>query len=223
MPWKQDAADAINSALQGWRQGDISLNNGPGLLHLADLSRPHRPASRQAASTLTANETQQGNNIVPVPDEVPGLALLSQTCDLMRDCEERPYMEAAPLVQVSEGEVEDIRRLRRPAFAYLPATARQRLVVDLDRTMTVAKSLVAEWPRTQGLSTDVERRDFAHALARKRARCAFPDAFVLAARALQKTPRQQTRQADSGRRPSQRLACNPCSRSAVLGQPTGSA
>ena len=77
--------------------------------------------------------------------------------------------------------VEEIRRLKRPAFAYVPITAGDHLVADLDRTMTIEKALVAGWARTPGWETDDELRDFASALARKRSRFAFPDDFVAAA------------------------------------------
>src|SRR5690606_33805108 len=45
------------------------------------------------------------------------------------------------------------------------------------RGMTVEKPLVATWERVSGCKTDQEARDFAAALARKRARFAFPDDF----------------------------------------------
>lgn len=51
--------------------------------------------------------------------------------------------------------------------------------------MTVEKAVVASWTRTDGCRTDEQRRAFATALSRKRARFAFPDDFVAAARQLQ--------------------------------------
>ena len=81
--------------------------------------------------------------------------------------------------------IEEIRRLKRPAFAYVPLIADECLVADLDRVMTVEKAVVAGWTRTPGWKTDVEVRDFARALTRKRSRFAFPDDFVVAARGLQ--------------------------------------
>jgi hypothetical protein len=86
---------------------------------------------------------------------------------------------------VTADELNDIRRLRRPAFAYVPATAANCLVADLDRTMTVEKSLVADWTRVPGWETDTDLRDFALALSRKRSRFAFPEDFVAAAMPLQ--------------------------------------
>ena len=84
-------------------------------------------------------------------DEVRGLVMLSQTCDVVRGCRARPFIEVAPLIEVPEQWVEEIRRLKRPAFAYVQITAGDRLVADLDRTMTVEKALVAGWARTPGL------------------------------------------------------------------------
>jgi hypothetical protein len=60
-----------------------------------------------------------------------------------------------------------------------------RLVADLDRVMTVEKSIVAKWQRTPGFTSDAEGRSFAQALARKRLRFAFPDDFTELTKKLQ--------------------------------------
>lgn len=57
------------------------------------------------------------------------------------------------------------------------ALREQRLVADLDRVMTVEKSVVFSWQRTVGCPLDEDARNFARALARKRARFAFPNDF----------------------------------------------
>ena len=186
MPMAKEDERAIDEALRAWRQGDVSLDAGLEFLHLADLSRPHSPASRQVAEDMANNGEALEAGAMPVLDEVRGMVMLSQTCDVVRGCRDRPFVEVAPLIEMSRQEVEAIRRLRRPAFAYVPATAEAHLVADLDRTMTVEKSLVARWTRKPGWKTDAELRDFALALARKRSRFAFPDDFVAAAHALQR-------------------------------------
>jgi hypothetical protein len=56
--------------------------------------------------------------------------------------------------------------------------ANRRLVVDLDRVMTIEKPVIAAWERIEGCLDDTDARRFALALARKRARIAFPDDFV---------------------------------------------
>jgi hypothetical protein len=136
---------------------------------------------------------------IPLLEEVPGLVMLSQTCDVVRDCRERPFAEVAPLVQVSAEELEFVRRMKRPAFAYVPSLAEHRLIADLDRVMTVEKAIVAGWARVPGWKHDEEQRVFALALSRKRSRFAFPDDFVAAASALQaRLIAKHHRQSDEG-------------------------
>ncbi len=177
---------AVDHALRCWRQGDVSLDPGLDFIHLADLSQPHSPASVQAAQTDAGDETDAPATVpTPILDEVPGVVVLSQTCDVVRASSNRPFVEVAPLVALEATMVDEVRHLRRPQFAYVPGTAGACLVADLDRVMTVEKAVVASWTRTDGCRTDEQRRAFATALSRKRARFAFPDAFVAAARQLQ--------------------------------------
>ena len=185
MPLSEGDERTIDRALQAWRQGDVSLDAGLEFLHFADLSRPHSPASTQIAEELAHDREAIEAGPTPVLDAVRGVVMLSQTCDVVRGCRNRPFVEVAPLIEVPGRWVEEIRRLKRPAFAYVPATVGERLVADLDRTMTVEKAIVAGWTRISGWETGDDLRDFARALARKRSRFAFPDDFIVAARSLQ--------------------------------------
>jgi hypothetical protein len=136
---------------------------------------------------------------IPLADTVSGFVVVTQTCDVVRTSFRRPYIEVTPLVCVSAGFLEEVRRLRRPAFAYVPATAQQRLVADLDRVMTVEKAVVAKWRRIPGWTTDDEARAFAEALARKRVRFAFPNDFIAITRKLQnRLQRQHNRRNPEG-------------------------
>jgi len=179
MTGPEEQADAIDKELRHWRQGDVSLGYNLEFMHLADLSRPHSPASVAAAADR--RDEMRAYGMTPVLEEVEGVVMLTQTCDIVRPCIERPYVEIAPLVKLGGEIVEQIRRLKRPSFAYIPATAGDGLVADLDRVMTVEKAVVAGWGRTPGWSADAEGREFARAIARKRSRAAFPDDFVRAA------------------------------------------
>ena len=199
MALSEEDEQAIDQALQAWRQGDVSLDAGLEFLHLADLSRPHSPASMQAAEAAMEEGEAITAAATPVMDEARGMVMLSQTCDVIRNCHARPFVEVAPLVEVPEPWVEEIRRLKRPAFAFVPATAGARLVADLDRCMTVEKALVAGWTRIHGWDSDEELRDFAQSLARKRSRFAFPDDFVVATSRLQAhMVARHNRQTDEG-------------------------
>lgn len=178
--------DEINAALEHWRQGDVTLDVGLEFVHLADLSRALSPASQQAAESITEVGEVLPVDPVPLLDEVPGLVVLSQSCDIVRNCEQRSFIEVAPLVEVPHDQLQAVARLKRPAFAYVPALAAQGLVADLDRVMTIEKSILARCQRLPGWATDDEARSFAEALARKHARFAFPDDFNEAAGELKK-------------------------------------
>ena len=176
----------VDEALRSWRQGDAALDVGLEFLHLANLSLPLSAASRQAANAHADGGEKIPAEAVAICDEVRGVVMLSQTCDVVRSCRQRPFVEVAPLVEMLEREVEHVRRLKRPAFAYVTGTAKERLIADLDRIMTVEKTVVAGWARKPGWESDEDLRNFALAISRKWSRFAFPEDFVSAARALQK-------------------------------------
>jgi len=135
-----------------------------------------------------------------VETEVRGFIVVTQTCDIVRSCAARPFIELCPLVVVDADRLEEIKRCRRPAYAFVPQLLARRLVADLDRVMTVEKPLVATWERTSGWETDTEARAFALALSRKRARFAFPDDFsALAKKLLGRLSDKHEKNTDEGR------------------------
>ena len=109
--------------------------------------------------------------------EVRGFAVLTQTCDLVRRCDARPFVHVSPLVEVDAERLDEIRRGHRPNYAFIPGTARHRLVADLDRVMTVEKAVIADWTRCDGARNDADERRLRLALMRNRGRAAFPDDF----------------------------------------------
>ncbi|RKH49440.1 hypothetical protein D7X55_10325 [Corallococcus sp. AB049A] len=164
----------IDAALQHWRQGDLALDER-WFIHAGD--------SAVALTDASAGAAEEG--LQALISETEGLAVVTQTCDIVRTCTDRPFVEVAPLVRLNEATLLDVQRGRRPALATMPAMVSKGLAVDLDRIMTVEKSLVAKWQRTPGCSSDAEIRSFAQALARKRERFAFPDDFNAFAKKLQ--------------------------------------
>jgi len=179
----------VDAALQAWRQGDCVLGEH-WFIHRFD---PAVPLTEASAAVCT-----QGVDLAE--SAVRGLVVLTQTCDIVRTSRERPFLEVAPLVEVSAQVAHEIERGRRPVYAIVPALRTHGLVADLDRTMTVEKAVVAQWARIAGCRTDTEARRFALALVRKRARVAFPDDFTaLVARLQARLLERHDKQSEEGR------------------------
>ena len=189
---EESGSQEVDAALESWRQGDCVLGED-WFVHRFDPTAPLTPESESI--------DLDGGTLVESP--VAGLVVLTQTCDIVRSCfgpNARPFIEVAPLVAVDEEIFRQVRHGWRPGYAYIPAIAELRLVADLDRTMTLEKGVVAKWQQTQGCDSDEDRRKFAQALARKRARAAFPDDFTKLAEKLHKRLKEKhDRQSPEGR------------------------
>ena len=120
MPLSEEDERTIDQALQAWRQGDVSLAVGLEFLHFADLSRPHSPASTQVAEVLACEHEA-------IESWTHARAGRSAWCgDAQSDMRCRSRLSRSPpLIEVPGPRVEDIRRLKRPAFAYVPRHCRQ--------------------------------------------------------------------------------------------------
>jgi hypothetical protein len=164
----------IDAAVQKWCQGDYVL----GEQWFIQRFNPKRPLTDESKDVAE-------KEVDLAESEVRGFVVVTQTCDIVRSCASRPFIEVVPLLEVNEKDLHDIQRGRRPQYAYIPGAAEHRLVADLDRVMTVEKAVVAEWERKAGCSDDREVRALGQALARKRVRFAFPDDFTELARKLQ--------------------------------------
>lgn len=164
---------AIDEAVARWRQGDV-FRGKAWVTSVADLGSP------LTSESLSAEGAEDG--VVVLPAEVDGVVVLTQTCDVVRRCSERPYVQVAPVREVSTDKAALIEKGLSPRYARVPAIV--GLIADLDRVTTVEKSVLAEWEHTEGCSTDAERRAFAQALSRKHARFAFPDDLTEAVQPL---------------------------------------
>lgn len=165
----------VDATLQEWCQGDCVLDE-QWFVHRFNPQCPLTDISRDALS----------DDSDLVESEVVGFVVVTQTCDIVRSCASRPFVEVVPLVKVDERNLHDIQRGRRPQYAFIPALAEKCLVADLDRVMTLEKAVVIRWQRILGCTTDEEKRMFSQALARKRSRFAFPDDFTTFANKLQR-------------------------------------
>lgn len=170
-----DELTLVNSAMEKWRQGDFFLAGDLFFIHLANLARPLTAEAIELA--IERAEAFEPLEIEGVASAVSGYVVITQTCDIVRNCKTRAYVELCPLVQVADSVLNETRLLRRPAFAFVPGSSPQKFVADLDRVITVEKAFLSHYEPTQGCRDDSERRAFADALARHKIRPAFPDDF----------------------------------------------
>jgi|ERR1035437_4991230 hypothetical protein len=155
--------------LDEWQQGDCCFGEFWFLVRF----RPDAPLTDDSkkVAALPTDGAEQGDI---AESSWQGFAILTQTCDIVRDSRDRPYLEIAPLVPAEHVEIEAIRRGDRPRYAFLPGLEDRSLVVDLDLVNTIEKAVLIGKPRLQGCRTDEDLRQFAQALTRKRSRFAFP-------------------------------------------------
>ena len=175
----------IDEQLKEWNQGDVVLGDRIPFVHIADYGRPITSESEKAA------ETDSGGNGEPlgtVVTSVPGVAIITQSCDLVRSCRDQPFVKVAVLQEVDAAFLGHVKKGQRPRFAFIPGVADRNLVARLDAISTMEKSVfvgIDPKDRIRGCRTDGEASDLAGALAPNLARFAFPDEFSVAMRAIQ--------------------------------------
>lgn len=167
----------VDEALKNWSQGDCVVG---------EYWFMHRFNPQQPLTEISQDVVNQDSETDLAEDEVRGFVVVTQTCDIVRSCRDRPFVEVVPLVEVKQQLLWEIQKARRPQYAYISGVADLNLVADLDRVMTVEKAVVAEWKRKKGCLNDEDIRALALALTRKRARFAFPDDFINFVSKLQK-------------------------------------
>jgi hypothetical protein len=118
---------------------------------------------------------QKSKRLSFVEQEPEAIVILTQTCDVARRSQERPFIQVAPLVRIVDADT--ARRCQagaHPRYAWVPASGADGFA-DLDRVATVTKRLLATCEHSRGLRNDDERREFARSIVRKFERFAFPD------------------------------------------------
>lgn len=121
----------VDTALKNWRQGDSVL----GKHWFVYRFDPQRPLTSESDS-IKHEETDLSAT------EVMGFVVITQTCDIVRSCKDRPFIEVVPLIRVDDDRLHEVQRCKRPQFAYISGVAQHNLVADLDRVMTLEKAVI---------------------------------------------------------------------------------
>ena len=142
----------------------------------------------------SSDRVRETENLTSVGSKVPGLVVVSQTCDIIKPCTEWPYVQLAALQKVENSFFKEVRKGLRPTFASLPAIEAEHLVANFELLMTVEKSVLADIPKSSvvhGVRNNAKARAFAEGISRKFSRFAFPDDFVAAVREIQARLKQK--------------------------------
>ena len=169
-------------------------------IHVADLSVPGTPESELFAADQAAAGEPLG--LAVVSQDFSGFMIVSQTCDIVRSCATREYVELCPLIEVPQNKLGQVRAGRMPRYLWCSGLGDHALAADLDHVSTVEKRTLIQLndQRIVGVNGEEERRRLASALARKRARAALPDEFVAFIEPLQRRVKERHgRDSDEGR------------------------
>ncbi|MGW4299989.1 hypothetical protein ACWEHT_09455 [Streptomyces sp. NPDC004646] len=166
----------VDAEVLRWRQGDILRNLY--VLRLVDLSRPLSPETESegiAGSIPVTTNVADPAELAILDAEVPlGFAIISQTCDVVREVANQPYIQLCPVIEVSDGLASSARKNESTRVVWLPG-AGQNTCADLTRSFTAEKSVLIGHDPIHGVTTDAEIRNFAMTVARRFGRFAFPD------------------------------------------------
>ncbi|WP_126977599.1 hypothetical protein [Frigidibacter oleivorans] len=170
MPEEKSESDKdLLVRLAEWQQGDFSLNCGDFLFR--DISERTEDGEDDGGAVFDS--------------EVVGFAVVSQTCEVVREPARVPHVSVCSMVTVDAKRIEDIERGQAPRYGFLSA-APEGAVVDFSRTMSVTKKLLVTWKRHRGCKDEQQQLEFASALETYFGRFAFPDDFVASVASLRR-------------------------------------
>lgn len=168
----------VNERVMQLRQGDV-IEVG-AIAWLASGSAP-----------LTSQSAEAGDVAVScVVTEADRLVVVSQTCDIVRDCSQRPFVLLARVVTLEDPAAGEARRGYRPRFVPLPGLGDDAFA-DLDLVIGIEKSAFLGVDTTRGLPNDPAQRRFGIAAGRVFSRFAFPDDLIVSLRGLVARVRQK--------------------------------
>jgi len=167
LPTDAPAQDTgIEAQLAEWQQGDFSINCGGFLFGDSSL--------------------EDGNAIDPVIDDnIEGFAVITQTCDIVRETNSVPYVTVCALTKIDPSRLVDLEKGQAPRFGLLSGID-EGVVADFSRTMTISKELLIAWSKRRGCPTVKDQVAFARSLETYFGRFAFPDDFNLSISSLRK-------------------------------------
>ena len=126
-------------------------------------------------------------------DNLTGVVLLSQTCDIVQNPASRPFIIVGALCRLTGTDRSAAAAGHIPRFVPIP-TLPADCFVDLDQLASVPKERLRNWPRIQGCDGDDHARVFSRFIGRYFSRFAFPDDLNPALKPLVQRLKEKRRQ-----------------------------
>jgi hypothetical protein len=177
LPSPMDGEDGYTS----WRQGDAVLGDIPFPWGYARHSPMHQ-LSQELAQEVTEEDSPEGEFAI-AQQEVSGIVIVTQTCDLVRDWQKRPFVQVAPISVLPPEDratrMAEIRRRKSTRYLYLPALEQDGMVAELDRIFTLEKGVLDAWceRRIHCCRTEEESHLLSQTVRRYYSRPALPNSF----------------------------------------------
>lgn len=173
-----DPYDAVHAAvdlnMKQWWQGDVAP--ALPLIWLTSAASPITSTSRELVDAMSP--VPDPNELIVVETEGRDVAVVSQTCDVQGRSLDDPFVQVAPVVDLTDTPIQlaEAQGGHSTRFAPLPGIGPMAFA-DLTKCTTVEKSVLSALTgkRVQGCATDDDRTNFARATSRHRGRHAFPD------------------------------------------------
>ena len=161
--WALDTelAGQIDAAAKTWRQGDVVAD-----VAIVRYAYAHLP--------LTAATARAGGGATAIREPLERAAIISQTCEVVRNCAQRPMLHIAAVVTLHGAMLDEAKRGWRPQYVAVPWAGDDQFV-DLELQGTVEKSVLLGAGQVASCPDSGSAMRFASGLARHRARFAFPD------------------------------------------------
>lgn len=158
--------DGITARLESFRQGEV-----------VDLPRLVYAAASHGLSRMPTSLFGILSNVAR--SKVRQVVVLTQTCDIVRPPDKRPYVQVAALIRIDDpNTAKRYAEGETPQYVAVPEAGTD-VFADLDRIMTLDKRLIADCPHHAGVAADPgEVGRFGQAVARKFGRYPFPDYFI---------------------------------------------
>lgn len=175
-----DLVDRVNAATLDWRQGDVPQLTVPPLAWFATPTMP-----------LTSTSARMtGNGFGAVVAEANHVVIVTQTCDIVRDCREYAHITLAGVVTLAGNMAQEALRGRRPRFVALPDLGPD-CFADTSLLVSAEKTILLGVESISAVVSDVSRRRFAEGVGRAFERSALPDDLVLALNGLTQRIKQK--------------------------------